>query len=90
MEIAKILKDRQKNRTELISHLVNEEAWQRYAFTFLLSERDKRSAQLKEDIRLVIEQLNQLTGWEIQRKEQRASTMTVCLPFFFFLLNFIL
>lgn len=80
MEIAKILKDRQRDKTQLISYLTNEEAWQRYAFTFLLSERDKRSAQLKNDIKLVIEQLNQLTGWEIQRKEERASTMTVCIP----------
>lgn len=57
--------------------LLEEESWQYQAFSSLLSQRDRRTNQLSEDIRAVVDQLNQLTTWELQRKSRQADVTTV-------------
>lgn len=57
--------------------LLEEESWQYQAFSSLLSQRDRRTNQLSEDIRAVVDQLNQLTTWELQRKSRQVDVTTV-------------
>lgn len=57
--------------------LLEEESWQCQAFSSLLSQRDRRTTQLSEDIRAVVEQLNQLTSWELQRTSRRLDDTNV-------------
>jgi len=73
LDIDRILMDRRKDRTQLVSDLLTTESLQRCAFAFLLSRRDQRSRQLKRDISLVIDQLNQLSSLELHKKAQKVN-----------------
>jgi hypothetical protein len=57
--------------------LLEEESWQYQAFSSLLSQRDRRTTQLSEDIRAVVDKLNQLTAWELQRKSRQIDITNV-------------
>lgn len=57
--------------------LLEEESWQREAFSSLLSQHDRRTALLAEDIGSIIDQLNELTSWELQRRDQKIDITTV-------------
>lgn len=57
--------------------LLQEESWQYQAFSSLLAQRDRRITQLNEDIRIVIDQLNQLTNWELDRKRKQMDVTNV-------------
>jgi hypothetical protein len=59
-QIEKILQHRQKDQAVLVMSLLQEESWQYQAFSSLLSQRDRRTTQLSEDIRAVIENLIKL------------------------------
>jgi hypothetical protein len=76
-QIEKILQHRQKDQAALVMSLLEEESWQYQAFSSLLSQRDRRTTQLSEDIRAVIDQLNQLTAWELQRKSRKIDMANV-------------
>lgn len=56
--------------------LLEEESWQEQAFTSLLSQRDRRTAQLNADIQAVVDQLTELTGWEMQRRALQQDVST--------------
>ncbi|XP_046454101.1 E3 ubiquitin-protein ligase LRSAM1-like [Daphnia pulex] len=70
-QIDQILQHRQKDQAALVMSLLEEESWQYQAFSSLLSQRDRRTTQLSEDIRAVVDKLNQLTAWELQRKSRQ-------------------
>lgn len=76
-QIEEILKHRQKDQAGLVLSLLEEESWQLQAFSYLLSQRDRRTAQLKEDIKAVVDQLNQLTNWELLRKSRQMDITNV-------------
>lgn len=57
--------------------LLEEESWQYQAFSSLLAQRDRRIALLGQDIRAVVDQLNQLTSWELTRKNRQIDSTTV-------------
>lgn len=76
-QIDEILQNRQKDRTQLVSTLLNEESWQYHAFRSLLSSRDRRTAQINKDIRTVVDHLNKLTEWEKKRKAMQHELTTV-------------
>jgi len=75
-QIEEILQNRQKDRTQLVSTLLNEESWQYHAFRSLLSSRDRRTAQINKDIRTVVDHLNKLTEWEKKRKSMQHELTT--------------
>lgn len=75
-----ILQNRQKDQASLVTALLEEESWQEQAFTSLLSQRDRRTAELNADIRTIVEQLTELAGWEMQRKAHQQDITTV-IPF---------
>ena len=76
-QVEAILAHRQKDQASLVAKLLMEETWQCQAFAWLLSQRDRRTAQLAADIQSVVEQLNELTNWELRRQEQRQEITTV-------------
>jgi len=78
-QIDEILQNRQKDRTQLVSTLLNEESWQYHAFRSLLSSRDRRTAQINKDIRTVVDHLNKLTEWEKKRKAMQHELTTTAL-----------
>jgi len=78
-KIEEILQNRQKDRSQLVSTLLNEESWQYHAFRSLLSSRDRRTAQINKDIRTVVDHLNKLTEWEKKRKAMQHELTTVSL-----------
>jgi len=75
-KIEEILQNRQKDRSQLVSTLLNEESWQYHAFRSLLSSRDRRTAQINKDIRTVVDHLNKLTEWEKKRKAMQHELTT--------------
>lgn len=76
-QIQEILQHRKKDQEAFVMSLLQEESWQREAFSSLLSQRDRRTAELAEDIRSVVDQLNELTNWELLRKNQKLEITTV-------------
>lgn len=76
-QIDQILQHRQKDQAALVMSLLEEESWQYQAFSSLLSQRDRRTTQLSEDIRAVVDKLNQLTAWELQRKSRQIDITNV-------------
>lgn len=76
-QIEKILQHRQKDQANLVMSLLEEESWQYQAFSSLLSHRDRRIALLSQDIQAVVDQLNQLTSWELQRKNRQVDNANV-------------
>ncbi|KAK4013342.1 hypothetical protein OUZ56_025576 [Daphnia magna] len=70
-QIEQILQHRQKDQADLVMSLLQEESWQYQAFSSFLSKRDRRTAELTEDIQRVITKLNQLTAWELDRKNRQ-------------------
>lgn len=75
-QIEGFLRDRQKDRSQLVSTLLKEETWQYHAFRSLLSSRDRRTAQINKDIRAVVDHLNQLTELEKRRKTMQQDLTT--------------
>ena len=71
------MQHRQKDQAALVMSLLQEETWQYQAFSSLLSQRDRRTNQLSEDIRTVVDKLNQLTSWELQRKSRQLDITNV-------------
>lgn len=76
-QIEQILQHRQKDQADLVMSLLQEESWQYQAFSSFLSKRDRRTAELTEDIQRVITKLNQLTAWELDRKNRQLDITNV-------------
>ena len=76
-QIEEVLNHRQKDRAILVSNLLEEESWQCQAFSTLLTRRDRRTAQLNQSINTIVDQLNKLTNWELEKKAFQQDLATV-------------